>query len=76
MIVSKWGNSLAIRLPKQLVEKMNLKQGDEITLDAVNDKTLILRQNKLRRQAILRMAGRAWAVPENWVFDRDEANTR
>ena len=32
MQVSKWGNSLAIRLPKALVEEMGLKEGDEVTL--------------------------------------------
>ena len=29
MQVSKWGDSLAVRLPKALVEKMGLRAGDE-----------------------------------------------
>ena len=32
MRVSKWGNSLAVRLPKELVEEMNLKSGDELEI--------------------------------------------
>ncbi len=28
MLVSKWGNSLAVRLPKEVVEKLGLKEGD------------------------------------------------
>ena len=30
MQVSKWGTSLAIRLPAVIVEALNLKEGDEI----------------------------------------------
>jgi antitoxin MazE len=32
MQVSKWGNSLAIRLPAAVVEALNLKAGDEINI--------------------------------------------
>lgn len=30
MLVSKWGSSLAVRLPKELVESLGLSPGDEI----------------------------------------------
>jgi antitoxin MazE len=30
MKVSKWGNSLAVRLPSELVARLGLKGGDEI----------------------------------------------
>jgi antitoxin MazE len=32
MRVAKWGNSLAIRLPKALIEALGLKAGDEVEL--------------------------------------------
>ena len=32
MQVSKWGNSLAVRLPRALVEALKLKEGDEISI--------------------------------------------
>ncbi len=32
MHVSKWGNSLAIRLPAAVVETLDLKEGDEIEI--------------------------------------------
>lgn len=32
MQVAKWGNSLAVRLPAELVRKLGLKEGDEIAL--------------------------------------------
>jgi antitoxin MazE len=32
MQVSKWGNSLAVRLPADLVRELGLKEGDQIEL--------------------------------------------
>lgn len=32
MQVSKWGNSLAVRLPADLVDSLGLKEGDDIEL--------------------------------------------
>ena len=32
MQVSKWGNSLAVRLPSEVVEALNLKEGDQIEI--------------------------------------------
>ena len=37
MQVSKWGNSLAVRLPKARVEMLGLKEGDEIHVVAAKD---------------------------------------
>ena len=34
--VSKWGNGLGILLPKQVVEKMELKAGDKLVLEMEN----------------------------------------
>ncbi len=33
MHVSKWGNSLAVRLPASVVEALDLKEGDDIEID-------------------------------------------
>ena len=32
MQVAKWGNSLAVRLPAELVRELGLKEGDQIEL--------------------------------------------
>ena len=77
MQVSKWGNSLAVRLPKALVDKLRLKEGDE--LDVVADKNGILEvetKENQRKAALERMAARNWTLPPDYKFDRDEANER
>ncbi|MDB5655260.1 MAG: transcriptional regulator/antitoxin, MazE [Tardiphaga sp.] len=77
MQVSRWGNSLAVRLPKSLVDQLGLKEGDELNVVAARDGTIELEtQEQRRRRALDRMAARRWTLPEGYRFDRDEANER
>lgn len=76
MRVSKWGNGLAIRLPKALVEELGLKPGDELELVSATSKRVVVAKDERRRLAVERMRKRAWPMPEGYVFDRDEANAR
>ena len=39
--VSRWGNSLGIRIPKQLAEEVKLKEGDEITIYRQNNQLVL-----------------------------------
>lgn len=77
MQVSKWGNSLAVRLPKALVEELGLKEGDELNVvAATKDAIAVETREEQRRRALERMAERNWTLPPGYKFDRDEANER
>ena len=76
MQVSKWGDSLAVRLPKALVEKMGLRAGDEINIVDVAERTLVVQKEDRRKAALERMASRNWMLPLEYKFDRDKANER
>ena len=76
MQVSKWGNSLAVRLPKKLVEEMGLKPGDELTVVDVRKERLAVAKDERRTQAIRNIRARSWTLPAGYTFDRDEANAR
>jgi antitoxin MazE len=77
MQVSRWGNSLAVRLPKALVERLGLKEGDELDLVAVEGGAIMVETKEQRRKrALANMAERKWKLPEGYRFDRDEANER
>lgn len=39
--VAKWGNSLAIRIPKNIVEKIDLKEGTAISIDVSGNKIIV-----------------------------------
>ena len=76
MQVAKWGNSLALRLPRKLVEELGLKAGDEVeVVDAARDRLVLCKADQ-RDAAIQRMKQRGWALPADHRFDRDEANAR
>lgn len=36
MLIAKWGNSLAVRLPGAVVEALELREGDDISIHVVN----------------------------------------
>ena len=77
MQVSKWGNSLAVRLPKALVEQLGLKEGDELNVVAVGNDTLAVETKEARRlRALDHLSQLNWTLPEDYKFDRDEANER
>jgi antitoxin MazE len=77
MQVSRWGNSLAVRLPKALVDQLGLKEGDELSVIAAKPGTIEVETREAqRRRALERMAARNWTLPEGYRFDRDEANAR
>ena len=77
MQVSKWGNSLAVRLPKALVDQLGLKEGDDLRVVAARDGGIeVETKEDQRRRALARMAARDWTLPPDFKFDRDEANER
>jgi antitoxin MazE len=77
MQVSRWGNSLAVRLPKTLVKQLGLKEGDQLNVVAAKDGAIEVETHEdQRRRALERMAARNWTLPEGYRFDRDEANER
>ena len=41
--LAKWGNSLAVRLPRQIVETARLKEGDPLNLSVGKDGAVVMR---------------------------------
>ncbi len=76
MQISKWGNSLAVRLPKALTDELGLKAGDKVTLAAQPDGTIAIARDERRARAIERLGQLKWVLPPDYKFDRDEANER
>jgi antitoxin MazE len=77
MLVSKWGNSLAVRLPKALVDQLGLKEGDDLEVVAAGNGAIEVETKEQRRQRALdHLASLNWKLPEGYKFDRDEANER
>jgi len=76
MRVSKWGNSLAVRLPKELVEAMELKSGDELEIVAAGDRRCEVSKRDRRKEFLEALKQFRFELPPDYQFDRDEANAR
>jgi antitoxin MazE len=76
MRVAKWGNSLAVRLPSSVVEVLELKEGDEIEIRVADKRRFSVARKPDREEFLKRLhAFRGW-IPDDFKFDRDEANAR
>ena len=76
MRVSKWGTSLAVRLPKALVEELGLASGDELNVVGASKRQIVVEKVDKRAEFLKQMEQFRWSVPEGYKFDRDEANER
>jgi antitoxin MazE len=76
MQVSKWGNSLAIRLPAAVVKELKLKPGDEINISVAGPHYFIVQREMTREEAIAQIRAGGRPLPKGFKFDREEANAR
>jgi antitoxin MazE len=74
--VSKWGNSLAIRLPASVVKALELKEGDEVEVHVVGDRAFGIDRDRSRERALERIRAFRKRLPQDWKFDREDANAR
>jgi antitoxin MazE len=76
MQVAKWGNSLAVRLPSEVVEALKLKEGDQIEIRIADEREFEIRRDPARQRALARLRRLRRPLPPGFIFDRDEANAR
>lgn len=76
MKVSKWGNSLAVRLPAAVVDALELKEGDEVELHVSDRRELGLARRPGREDLLRELRSYRGRLPADFKFERDEANAR
>lgn len=76
MKVAKWGNSLAIRLPANVVEALQLQVNDEIEIRAVEKGALTVGRKPSLDEMLERVRKMRGLMPKDFKFNRDEANER
>jgi antitoxin MazE len=76
MQVSKWGNSLAIRLPVAVVEALGLQEGDEIEIEVADRHRFRVARDRRRDEALEVLRGLGWTLPHDFRFSREDANRR
>jgi len=76
MQVAKWGNSLAVRLPAAVVKALRLKEGDEIEIQVAGARAFEIKKRPSARELLAQLRKFRGRLPEDFKFDRLEANER
>lgn len=76
MQVSKWGNSLAIRLPASVVEILELQEGDDIEVVIADERVFQVKKKPGKESILAKLREYRGKLPADFKFDRDETNAR
>ena len=79
MQIGKWGNSLAVRLPREIVEKFHLKEGDTLDtemMEAALTQAKHSAREAEREAALEEIRKRRIPLPADWKLTREEMNWR
>ncbi len=76
MQVAKWGNSLAVRIPASVVQALDLREGDDITIHVANERAFEIVKTPSRAALIERLRALRGTIPSDFKFDRIDANER
>jgi antitoxin MazE len=76
MRVSKWGNSLAVRIPAAVAEALDLKEGDEIEISVAGKRDFGVARDRSKDRALELLRQLKWSFPPEFKFDREQLNER
>ena len=76
MQVSKWGNSLAVRLPAAVVKALELQEGDEIEISVKGNKSFEVELDRQRLEALEMIRKLRRPLPPGYKFNRAELYDR
>jgi antitoxin MazE len=76
MRVAKWGNSLAVRIPADVVEALGLKEGDDIQLHVGEPGDFTVLRRPTQQELVARLRKYRGLISGDIGFDREEANAR
>jgi antitoxin MazE len=72
MKIAKWGNSLAIRIPVEVVQKLGLRANDEAQVRITGNHSFEVIRDCKRQEAIEVLRRLRVTVAEDFSFNRDE----
>lgn len=71
MKVAKWGNSLAVRIPKDVADALGLKEGSDVDLVPLQS-SLGVSPLMTKEEALKAIERLARPLPKGWKLNRDE----
>jgi antitoxin MazE len=74
--VARWGNSLAVRLPRAVVDILDLHEGDVVHVQVTGPRAFELERAPLPAEMLARLRKYRGRLPAGFTFDRLEAHDR
>lgn len=69
---AKWGNSIAIRIPAEVVTKLGISPNDEALIKMTGENSFEITRDRKRENALKKLRELRFTLPEDYVFDRNE----
>ena len=76
MKFAKWGNSIAVRIPAEVVTKLVISPDEEAQIKVTGEFSFEITRDRSRQNAIEKLRKLRFVVPDDYVFDRNEIYDR
>jgi len=76
MKFAKWGNSIAVRIPAEVVAKLGISANDEAQIRVTGESSFEIVRDRRREEALAAIRRLARPLPPGYKFNRDEIYDR
>jgi antitoxin MazE len=76
MKFAKWGNSIAVRIPADVVAKLGISPDQEVQIKVTGDNSFEVTRDRRREEAIEKLRSMRFALPDDYAFNREELHER
>jgi len=73
---AKWGNSIAVRIPAEVVTKLGISANDAALIKVTGDSSFEITRDRRREDALKRLRELRFVLPDDYVFNREELHER
>jgi antitoxin MazE len=73
---AKWGNSIAVRIPAEVVTKLGISPDQEARIRVTGEYSFEITRDRRREEAIEKMRSMSFELPADYVFNREELHER
>jgi len=73
---AKWGNSIAVRIPAEVVAKLGISPDEEAQIKVTGEYSFEVTRDRRRQEAIEAIGKLARPLPPGYRFNRDEIYDR
>ena len=76
MKFAKWGNSIAIRVPAEVVAKLGINPGEEAQINVTGEFSFEVKRDRRRQEALEAIRKLRRPLPPGYKFNREEIHDR